>query len=212
MGKLIVTEMVTLDGVAQAPSGPDEDRTGDFAYGGWQAPYGNAEAEDLMFAQASTMDALLLGRRTYEIFAGYWPTAPKEFDFTGLMNRVPKYVASRTLTAPLAWDGASLLEGDLADAVTALKDRHEEVHVIGSLDLVQSLLRLGLVDRLQLWVYPVVLGKGKRLFDSGTVPAALRLVDSAVFPNGRLKLDFATAGEPKFGNVGDPEEGLRRLT
>jgi dihydrofolate reductase len=213
MGQLIVTEFVTVDGVAQAPGGPDEDSSGDFAYGGWQAPYVNADGgENLIFAQASTMDALLLGRRTYEIFAGFWPTAPEEFDFTGLMNRIPKYVASRTLTAPLAWDGASLLEGDIADAVTALKDRHAEVHVIGSLNLVQSLLRLGLVDRLQLWVYPVVLGKGKRLFDSGTVPAALRLVDSAVFPNGTLKLDFATAGEPKFGNLGDPEEALRRLT
>src|SRR5262245_27698766 len=141
MGKLIVTEMVTVDGVAQGPSGPDEDRSGGFAYGGWQAPYANAEGGNLMFAQASTMDALLLGRRTYEIFAGYWPTAPKEINFTGLMNRIPKYVASRTLTAPLDWDGASLLEGDIADAVTALKARHEEVHVIGSLDLVQSLLR-----------------------------------------------------------------------
>src|SRR5262249_46718849 len=205
MGQLIVTEFVTVDGVAQAPGGPDEDSSGDFPYGGWQAPYVNADGgENLMFAQASTMDALLLGRRTYEIFAGYWPTAPKEINFTGLMNRIPKYVASRTLTAPLDWDGASLLEGDIADAVTALKARHEEVHVIGSLDLVQSLLRLGMVDRLQLWVSPVVLGKGKRLFDSGTVPAALRLVDSVVFPNGTLKLDFATAGEPKFGNLGEP--------
>ena len=212
MGKLIVAEFVTLDGVAQAPGGPDEDRSADFAYGGWQAPYVSSEDGNLIFAQASTMDALLLGRRTYELFAGYWPTAPKEIEFTGLMNRIPKYVASRTLTAPLDWEGASLLEGDLAGAVTALKDRHEEVHVIGSLDLVQSLLRLGLVDRLQLWVYPVVLGKGKRLFDSGTVPAALRLVDSAVFPNGTLKLDFATAGEPQLGNLADPEEGLRRLT
>ena len=96
--------------------------------------------------------------------------------------------------------------------MTALKDRHEEVHVIGSLDLVQSLLRLGLVDRLQLWVYPVVLGKGQRLFDSGTVPAALRLVELGGLPERPLKLDFATAGEPRFGNLGDPEEALRRLT
>ncbi len=213
MGKLIVTEFVTVDGVAQAPGGPDEDRGGDFAYGGWQAPYANADGGgNLIFAQASTMDALLLGRRTFEIFAAYWPTAPAEFDFTRLMNRIPKYVASHTLSAPLAWDGASLLEGDLAEAVSALKDRHAEVHVIGSLDLVQSLLRLGLVDRLQMWVYPLVLGKGKRLFDVGTVPAALRLVDSAVFPNGTLKLDFATAGAPMVGNMGDPEEPLRRPT
>ena len=140
MGKLIVTEFVTVDGVAQAPGGPDEDPSGNFAYGGWQAPYVNADGGgNLIFAQASKMDALLLGRRTYEIFAGYWPTAPKELDFTGLMNRIPKYVASCTLTAPLDWVGASLLEGDLADAATVLKVRHDEVHVIGSLDLVQSL-------------------------------------------------------------------------
>src|SRR5215471_6784545 len=133
MGQLIVTEFVTLDGVAQAPGGPDEDRGGDFAYGGWQAPYVNLEGgANLIFDQASTMDALLLGRRTYEIFAGFWPTAPTEIEFTGLMNRVPKYVASRTLTGPLTWDSARLLEGgDLVAAVTALKDRHAEVHVIG---------------------------------------------------------------------------------
>src|SRR5262249_39670898 len=118
----------------------------------------------------------------------------------------------RTLSGPLEWADASLLRGDLVDAVTGLKDRHAEVHVIGSLDLVQSLLRLGLVDRLQMWVYPLVLGKGKRLFGSGAVPATLRLVDSAVLPNGTLKLDFQTGGEPRFGNLGDPQEALRRLT
>ena len=109
MGKLIVTEFVTLDGVAQAPGGPDEDRDGGFRHGGWQAPLLDQEAGGVLFEQARKMDALLLGRRTYEIFAGYWPTAPQEIPFTGLLNRVPKYVASRTLAGPLAWHGSALL-------------------------------------------------------------------------------------------------------
>ena len=123
-----MTEFVTLDGVAQAPGGPDE------------------AAGRVLFEQARTMDALLLGRRTYEIFANYWPSAPEEIPFTGLFNGVPKYVASRTFAGPLAWQGSTLV----ADALT------DEVHVIGSLNLVQSLLRFGLVDRLNLWLFPLM--------------------------------------------------------
>ena len=141
MGKLVVTEFMTLDGVAQAPGGPDEDRDSGFEHGGWQAPLLDEESGSVLFEQARSMDALLLGRKTYEIFANYWPTAPEEIPFTGLLNRVPKYVASRTLTEPLAWQGSTLLTGDLAESITAVKERHNEVHVIGSLDLVQSLLR-----------------------------------------------------------------------
>src|SRR5258708_5035111 len=107
MGKLIVTEFVTLDGVAQAPGGPDEDRDGGFPHGGWQAPVADPQSGSVMFEQARSMDALLLGRRTYEIFANFWPTAPEEIPFTGLLNGVPKYVASRTLADPLAWQGSS---------------------------------------------------------------------------------------------------------
>jgi dihydrofolate reductase len=135
-----VTEFLTLDGVAQAPGGPDEDLDGDFTHGGWQAPLLDQEAGRVMFEQARSMDALLLGRRTYDIFANYWPSAPEEIPFTGLLNGVPKYVASRTLAGPLAWEGSTLVAGDLAESVTSLKERHDEVHVIGSLDLVQSLL------------------------------------------------------------------------
>ena len=109
MGKLIVTEFVTLDGVAQAPGGPDEDRDGGFTHGGWQAPLLDEESGAVMFEQARSMDALLLGRRTYEIFAGYWPTAPEEIPFTGLLNGVPKYVASRTLAGPLDWEGSTVV-------------------------------------------------------------------------------------------------------
>jgi dihydrofolate reductase len=201
MGKLVVTEFVTLDGVAQAPGGPDEDRASGFAHGGWQAPLFDEHSGDVMFAQAQRMDALLLGRKTYEIFAGYWPSASQDIPFTDLLNRVPKYVASRTLTDPLAWKGSSVVAGDLADGIAAIKERHGEVQVIGSLDLVQSLLRLGLVDRLNLWLYPVVLGDGKRVFADGTVPVALRLVSSATYPSGIVHVTYETAGAPTYGTM-----------
>ncbi len=201
MGKLIVTEFATLDGVAQAPGGPDEDRDGGFPHGGWQAPLLDAAAGAAMFERARSMDALVLGRRTYEIFASYWPTAPEEMPFTALLNGVPKYVASRTLADPLGWEGSTLLVGDLAESISTVKDRHDEVHVIGSLDLVQSLLRSSLVDRLNLWVYPLVLGSGKHVFAGGAVPMALRLTESITYPNGTLQLSYEAAGAPRYGNL-----------
>jgi dihydrofolate reductase len=147
------------------------------------------------------MDALLLGRRTYEIFAGYWPTAPEEFPFTGLLNRVPKYVASRTLADPLAWHGSTILAESIAESVSSLKERHDELHVIGSLNLVQSLLRFGLVDRLNLWLYPLLLGSGKKVFADGTLPTALRLTESVTYTNGMLHLAYETVGAPSYGNL-----------
>ena len=155
-----------------------------------------------MFEQARSMDALLLGRRTYEIFADYWPTAPEEIPFTGLLNRVPKYVASRTLAGPLTWQGSTLVIEDFAESITAVKERHDEVHVIGSLDLVQSLLRFGLVDRLNLWLYPLLLGSGKQVFADGTMPTALRLTESVTYPSGTLQLTYETAGAPTYGERG----------
>ena len=211
MGKLIVTEFVTLDGVAQAPGAPDEDRDSGFTHGGWQAPLVDQESGGAMFEHAQSMDALLLGRKTYEIFAAYWPKAPEEIPFTGLLNRVPKYVASRTLSDPLAWQGTTLLAGDLGESVVAAKERHDEVHVIGSLDLVQSLLRLGLVDRLNLWQYPLLLGSGKRVFAGGTLPTALRLTESVTWPNGTLQLTYETAGAPTYGNLAIEADDLQRL-
>ena len=203
MGKLIVTEFVTLDGVAQAPGGPDEDRDGGFPHGGWQAPLRDEKVGGDIFEQASHMDALLLGRQTYEIFADYWPTASEKIPFTGLLNRVPKYVASRTLAEPLAWQGSTLVAESIAESVTALKQRHDEVHVIGSLNLVQSLLRFGLVDRLNLWLFPLLLGDGKHVFADGTVPTALRLTESFTYANGILHLAYETVGAPTYGNLGD---------
>ena len=203
MGELVVTEFVTLDGVAQAPGGPDEDRDSGFVHGGWQAPLVDQESGSAMFEHARSMDALLLGRKTYAIFADYWPTAPDEIPFAGLLNRVPKYVASRTLTGPLTWQGSTLVTGDFVERITAVKERHDEVHVIGSLDLVQSLLRFGLVDRLNLWLYPLLLGNGKQVFADGTVPTALRLTESVTYPNGTLQLAYETAGTPTYGNLAD---------
>lgn len=211
MGTLTVTEFMTLDGVAQAPGQPGEDRDGGFAYGGWQAPLLDPEAGHAMFEQARSMDALLLGRRTYEIFAGYWPEAPVEIPFTGLLNGVPKYVASRTLASPLTWQGSTLLAGDLPESIAALQEQHAEVHVIGSLDLTQSLLRLGLVDRLDLWLYPLLLGAGKRVFAGGTVPAALRLITSVTYPKGTLHLTYEATGEPTYGDLAIEAGGLDRL-
>jgi dihydrofolate reductase len=206
MGKLIVTEFITLDGVAQAPGMPDEDRDGGFVHGGWQAPVADQESGGVIFEQARDMDALLLGRRTYEIFADYWPSAPQEVPFTGLLNGIPKYVASRTLAHPLAWQGSTLVAGDLAESITALKERYDEVHVIGSLNLLQSLLRFRLVDRVNLWVYPLLLGSGKQVFADGTVPAALCLTESVTYPSGTLHLIYEIAGMPTYGSMAAMDE------
>jgi dihydrofolate reductase len=203
MGKLIVTEFMTLDGVAQAPGGPEEDTSSGFTHGGWQAPLGDAESGAAIFGQARTMDALLLGRRTYDIFAAYWPTTA-DSPFKELLNRVPKYVASQTLSGRLTWANSSLVDSDLAASITELKQRHKAVHVIGSLNLLQSLLRLNLVDRLNLWQYPVLLGSGYRVFADGTVPAALTLAESVTYPSGILQLGYDARGvEPEYGTVGE---------
>ena len=204
MGLIHVDEFETLDGVAQAPGGPDEDRDGDFPFGGWQAPLmgdvdGSAVGEGL-----ATVDALLLGRRTYDIFAAYWPNAPAEpdGDVAALFNRLPKYVASRG-TPRLDWEGSTLLGPDLPAAVREIRDRHENVHVIGSLNLVQSLLAEGLVDRLNLFVYPVLLGQGKRALESGIEPTNLQLLATPqVSEKGAIVLHYAVMpGTPGTGDM-----------
>jgi dihydrofolate reductase len=206
MGTLIVTEFMTLDGVGQGGGRPDEDRDGDFAHGGWMAPLADKDSDSdsdaVLFGQASSMDALLLGRKTYDIFADFWPGAPPEIPFTNLLNSVPKYVASRTVGGPLAWPGSTLISEDLADGVVALKERYGELHVIGSLNLLQSLLRLGLVDRMNLWVFPLLLGSGKKIFAEGTVPRTLRLTESVTYPSGTLHLAYELGGAPTYGTIG----------
>lgn len=141
--------------------------------------------------------------KTNDIFAGFWPSAPQEIPFTSLLSGVPKYVASRTLAGSLAWQGSTLLADDLAENITALKERYDEVHVIGSLNLVQSLLRLGLVDRINLWVFPLLLGSGKKILAEETVPTALRLAESVTYPSGALHLTYEIAGVPSYGTIGD---------
>jgi dihydrofolate reductase len=196
MGILAVDLFITLDGVYQAPGGPDEDPSGGFGYGGWQAPYFDDESGAMIGAGIDRLDALLLGRTTYDIFAGYWPNQPDN-PIAAKFNAVPKFVASRTLT-DASWAGTTVVS-DVATEVRTLKDRFDEIHVIGSGALARSLIAADLVDRLNLYLYPVVFGTGKRLFD-GTVPAAFRLAEQPVaFPKGALSLVYERAGLPITG-------------
>lgn len=206
MGTIHIDLFTTLDGVAQAPGGPEEDPEGGFPFGGWQAPLMDDVVGDQVGTGMQGMDALLLGRRTYDIFAGYWPhqEGGADGDIASLFNRLPKYVASRG-TPDLGWSGASLLGPDLVGEVDALRRRHDHVHVIGSLDLVQSLLAEQLFDRLNLWVYPILLGTGKKVFAGGAVPTNLTLVEpAATSPRGAVLLRYQRAeGVPGTGNMAD---------
>ncbi|RAK34514.1 dihydrofolate reductase [Actinoplanes lutulentus] len=199
MGTIHIDLFTTLDLVAQAPGGPAEDPES-FAFGGWQAPLSDQQVGEQVWAGMAGMDALLLGRRTYDIFAGYWPEQSGEI--ATLFNDIPKYVASRA-NPDLTWTGSAQLGPDLAADVRALRDKHEKIHVIGSLNLVQTLLRERLFDRLNLWVYPILLGAGKKVFQEGTLPANLTLTEPAVTtPNGVVRLRYAAAGgTPATGDM-----------
>lgn len=197
MGMLAVDLFITLDGVYQAPGGPEEDPEHGFEFGGWQAPYLDDESGAVIGAGIDRLDALLLGRKTYDIFAGYWPNQGDD-PIAVKFNAVPKFVASRTLTDP-TWEGTTVVS-DVATDVRAIKDRFDEIHVIGSGDLARSLLAADLVDRLNLYLYPIAFGTGKRLFDTGTVPAAFRLAEPPrAFPKGAVSLFYERAGVPVTG-------------
>ena len=189
MGELVVNMFTSLDGVLQGPGAPEEDREGGFEYGGWQAPYVDEESGKVIGDNIAGLEALLLGRRTYETFAAYWPRQPAENPIAARLNGAPKLVASRTLDT-VGWTNSRLIEGDVAEAVAQLKGEFGRVDVIGSGDLVQTLLRNDLVDRLNLWMFPLLLGSGKRLFAEGTVPTAQRLVESATFSMGAVHLIY----------------------
>src|SRR3978361_833097 len=178
MGLIHIEMFATLDLVGQAPGGPEEDPEGGFPFGGWQAPMMDEVAGATVMAAYEDTDALLLGRRTYDIFAAYWPHAEGGEDnaIATLFNSVPKYVASRA-TPDLPWAVSTQLGPDLVSAVREVRDRHEHVKVVGSLNLVQTLLREKLFDRLDLWVHPIMLGVGKKVFDAGTGPANLPLLE-----------------------------------
>ncbi len=202
MGLIHVEMFATLDLVGQAPGGPEEDPEG-FPFGGWQAPLMDEATGAQVGAAYEDTDALLLGRRTYDIFAAYWPHQDGEGnEIARIFNRVPKYVASRG-TPDLPWAGSTQLGPDLPGAVREIRDRHEHVKVVGSLDLVQTLLREKLFDRLDLWVYPIVLGVGKKVFDGGAVPTNLTLLaPPAASPNGVVALRYGLAeGTPATGDM-----------
>ncbi len=211
MGLIHIDLFTTLDGVAQAPGGPDEDTEGGFAFGGWQAPLFDDVVGEQVGAGMTGMDALLLGRKTYDIFASYWPHQEEGVDseIARLFNGLPKYVASRG-TPTLEWSRSTLLGPDLVSAVREVRDRHEHVHVIGSLDLVQTLLAERLFDRLTLWVFPVVLGPGKKVFSDAIVPANLTLAEPpATSTKGAVLLRYALAeGTPGTGDMTRDDRGV----
>jgi len=198
MGILAVDLFVTLDGVYQAPGAPDEDREGGFEYGGWQGAHFDDESGAYIGAGIDRLDALLLGRKTYDIFAAFWPNQAADDPIAAKFNAVPKFVASHTLSDP-SWAGTTVV-ADAASDVRAVKERFDEIHVIGSGDLVDSLLEAELVDRLNLYVYPITLGSGKRLFGTHTIPAAFSLVQQPIaFPKGAIALVYEHTGSPVTG-------------
>lgn len=206
MGQIRLALFATLDLVGQAPGGPGEDVDGGFPFEGWQAPLIDDVSGEQVAAAYEGTDALLLGRRTYDIFAGYWPHQVDAFG--DMFNRIPKYVASRG-KPDLSWSGSVQVGADLATEVRELRQRHEHVKVVGSLNLVQTLLREKLFDRMDLWVHPVVLGVGKKVFDGGAVPSNLTLLAPPVSsPAGIVHLQYGlAAGVPATGDMSAPDRG-----
>jgi len=199
MRKLIVSTFLTLDGVMQAPGGPREDDSGGFAHGGWSVNYWDERMGQVMGEAMSRPFDLVLGRRTYVIFAAHWPHATDEAGAKPL-NEATKYVASRSRPT-LEWSKSVLIEGDAAEGVAALKKEDgPELQVHGSGNLIQTLIRHNLVDQYRLWVFPLVIGSGKRLFSEGTVPSALKLVDSTVSTTGVVIGIYEPAGEIVTGS------------
>jgi dihydrofolate reductase len=191
MAKVVLSTFLSLDGVMQAPGGPDEDRSGGFEHGGWQMPYFDDIAGQAVSEGFATSGGMLLGRKTYDIFAAYWPNQPDDDQIAGAMNAMPKYVASTTLQEPLDWSNSTLLKGDIAEEVTKLKKQPgKDLQVIGSGDFAQTLMQNDLVDEYRLMVHPVVLGNGKRLFRDGSKKIPLRLIDSTTSSTGVLILIY----------------------
>lgn len=185
MRKLIVVEFLTLDGVMQAPGAPNEDREGGFEHGGWQMRYFDDVMGEATTQGTASTGGFLLGRKTYEIFASYWPNQPDDDPYASVLNPLHKYVASTTLTEPLEWANSTLIKGDVADAVRKLKEEPgKDLYVLGSGDLVQTLMENDLVDDYNVMIHPIVLGSGKRLFRDGGPTIPLELVDSRTSTTG----------------------------
>jgi dihydrofolate reductase len=215
MRKLTVNTFLTLDGVMQAPGGPEEDTSGGFTHGGWSVKYWDERMGEVMGAAMGKPFDLLLGRRTYEIFAAHWPRAGDEPGAAPL-NNATKYVASRTLKT-VEWQNSQLLGPDVPKAVAELKrGEGSEIQVHGSSNLIQTLLKHGLIDEFRIWTFPLVLGTGKRLFDGGTIPAGLELVESTVSTTGVVIATYRTGTAIGYGsfaiepNQEDRPDGARR--
>jgi dihydrofolate reductase len=201
MRKLIVLSFITLDGVMQAPGGPEEDPTGGFKHGGWVFPHFDDSLGKVMAGQMSHPFDLLLGRRTYEIFAAHWPYVKTDEDpISAGINNAKKYVASKTLKT-LDWSNSMLIKGDVSKEVKKLKEQDgPEIQVHGSGNLIQTLLKHDMVDEIWLKIFPIALGRGKRLFDDGTIPVGFRLLESEISPSGVIVASYARAGKVRTGS------------
>ncbi|MDQ4131051.1 MAG: dihydrofolate reductase family protein [Actinomycetota bacterium] len=198
MRELIVNAFLTLDGVMQASGGPEEDPSGGFQHGGWSVVYWDAQMERAMGESMAKPFDLVLGRKTYEIFAAHWPH--RDDPGAEVLNRATKHVASTTQNG-LEWENSKLIEGEVPEGVRALKEEDgPELQVYGSANLVQTLLEHGLIDEFRLRIFPLVLGKGKRLFDGGTVPAGLELASSEVSSTGVIMATYRSGAEIKYGS------------
>ena len=200
MRELVVLSFIILDGVMQAPGGPEEDPTGGFTHGGWSVGYWDDFLGNVMAEQMSEPFDLLLGRKTYEIFAAHWPYVKGDDPFAARINNAKKYVVSKTLSV-VDWSNATLIKGDVVSEIKKLKEQNgPELQVHGSGDLIQMLLKHDLIDEFRLKIYPVALGKGKRLFAEGTIPASFKLLDSKISTNGVIIATYERAGEVKTGS------------
>jgi dihydrofolate reductase len=203
MSTIAINTFVTLDGVGQGPGGPEEDRDGGFTHGGWQAPFFTEQLGDIIGAWHADPGGILLGRRTYDIFAGFWPHVPDdspEAPMAKILNSAQKYVASRTITSA-DWENTTVLTGAVPAAVAELKRQDlGELQVIGSLDFAQTLIRHNLIDEFRLTVFPVVLGTGKKLFAEGATPSGLQLVSSQTTDAGVIACVYRRTGAPTYGS------------
>jgi dihydrofolate reductase len=212
MRRLVVSAFTSLDGVMQSPGGPEEDPTGGFAFGGWTVPFwsDDAMADGMRGLDGKDRD-VILGRRTYEIFEAYWPYQPADSPIAASLNAARKYVASRTLRT-LAWNNAVLLGDDVAAAVAALKRQAgHDLQVIGSGNLIRTLQAADLIDEYNVWTFPVVLGGGRKLFEPGSKPGALRLVDSKATRTGVLFATYVPAGDVEVGSFGPDQPSAREI-
>lgn len=196
MRKIIVLEFLTLDGVIQAPGGPTEDTSGNFKFGGWTAPYFDEVSGKEMDKQMKGEYDLLLGHKTYDIFAGYWPQHPEGWS---QVNKITKYVVSKTLKKP-TWENTVVVR-DIKQLKKLKNSNGPDLQVYGSSNLIQTLMEYDLVDEFWLKIFPITLGTGKKLFAEGTIPAAFKLIESKITPSGVIVASYKRSGEVKTGSL-----------